>query len=531
MSNQNINGYEIERFSIGDDDYFDIDWLDGSVYKTAKVKGSVIKAIASGGNIYNIDGTLTGDRILNGDLFALAFDQLRKLTINVNPAPLGSTGVEFNVFPTGALMRFRDAATNEIRLEIMQDGSVRLNEEYKFPLLDGNAGDVLQTDGSGNVTFQPVVASNIFNSNGALTTNRIVSGSFFDLFFLDHNSFIFQTSANGTDTQNGVWFDIEETNVLNGGNLFRIRKKGGVGVGVDRFRVLKNGQIEFNEEYKFPLLDGTAGSILQTDGSGNLSFGNLDQYINFSSTQWSKSIPNTILATGQTANGISFFTDSDLFLNGTTNYDQYSISFGRLATLTGTNGTANININGINYLATFNTSLTQTAIDFVATHSSTLLALGIQVFANAGILRFGGTNTILNTITITTITGNLNGTLNTPVADHIVIPYLNRPYFGQRLQHEIRVNFNILVGSNNFYQLSLRRWSDDSIIGSPITIERNTDYTGQQHVFISYTAGANDPFVTGGFYFAFFNNSGQNVTFTDGSGILIQTKFQKPTKF
>jgi hypothetical protein len=182
-------------------------------------------------------------------------------------------------------------------------------------------------------------------------------------------------------------------------------------------------------------------------------------------------------------------------------------------------------------LATFNTSLTQTAIDFVATHSSTLLALGIQVFANAGILRFGGTNTILNTITITTITGNLNGTLNTPVADHIVIPYLNRPYFGQRLQHEIRVNFNILVGSNNFYQLSLRRWSDDSIIGSPITIERNTDYTGQQHVFISYTAGANDPFVTGGFYFAFFNNSGQNVTFTDGSGILIQTKFQKPTKF
>lgn len=273
MSNQNINGYEIERFSIGDDDYFDIDWLDGSVYKTAKVKGDVIKSLASGVNIYNTDGTLTGDRTLNGDSFTLAFQNLRKLMFDVNPAPLGSTGVEFNVFPSGALMKFRDASTNEIRFEIMQNGTIRFNDEYSFPLLDGNSGDVLTSDGSGNVTFQPIpIAANIYNSDGALTGNRIVNGSFFDLFFADHNSFIFQTSANGTDTTNGVWFDIEETNVLNGGNLFRIRKKGGVGIGRDRFRVLKNGQIEFNENFRFPLVDGSNGQILQTDGSGNLSW-------------------------------------------------------------------------------------------------------------------------------------------------------------------------------------------------------------------------------------------------------------------
>lgn len=273
MSVQNINGYQIERFSIGDDDFFDIDWLDGAVYQTAKVKGSVIKALAAGVNIYNSDGTLISDRVLDGDGFALAFDNLRKLEFNVNPAPFGTTGVEFNVFPTGALMRFRDATTTEIRLEIMQNGSIRFNEEYIFPLLDGNVGDVLTSDGSGNLSFQPVpVAVNIYNSDGVLTGNRIAQGSFFDLFFLDHNSFIFQTSANGTDMQNGAWFDIEETNILTGGNLFRIRKKGGIGVGVDRFRVLKNGQIEFNEEYKFPLLDGSNGQYLQTDGSGNLSW-------------------------------------------------------------------------------------------------------------------------------------------------------------------------------------------------------------------------------------------------------------------
>lgn len=277
MSNQNINGYEIERFSIGDDDYFDIDWLDGAVYKTAKVKGNVIKALASGVNIYNTDGTLTGDRTLNGDSFALAFQNLRNLLFDVDPAPSGTTGVEFNVFPSGALMKFRDSSTNEIRLEIMQDGTIRFNDEYSFPLLDGNAGDVLTSDGSGNVTFQPIpVAANIYNSDGALTGNRIANGSFFDLFFLDHNSFIFQTSANGTDTQNGVWFDIDETNILGGGNLFRIRKKGGVGIGRDRFRVLKNGQIEFNENFRFPLVDGLNGQVLQTDGSGNLTWNTIN---------------------------------------------------------------------------------------------------------------------------------------------------------------------------------------------------------------------------------------------------------------
>lgn len=48
-------------------------------------------------------------------------------------------------------------------------------------------------------------------------------------------------------------------------------------------------------------------------------------------------------------------------------------------TLTGTSGTANIAINGTNYLATFNSTLTQTATDFAATHLAALAAVGITV--------------------------------------------------------------------------------------------------------------------------------------------------------
>jgi hypothetical protein len=164
MSTQNINGYEIERFSIGDDDYFDMDWLDGAVYKTAKVKGSIIKALASGLNIYNSNGTLTGDRIVDGDLNSLTFDNLRRLFININTAPLGATGLEMNIEPSGSLIRVRDAGTTDIRFEITQTGNLRLNDAFEFPLVDGNAGQILQTDGSGNLTWIDLPTGNMNSS-------------------------------------------------------------------------------------------------------------------------------------------------------------------------------------------------------------------------------------------------------------------------------------------------------------------------------------------------------------------------------
>jgi len=44
MANQKIHEYPLERFVYGDDDYYDIDYWDGSVYQTAKILGSTIKA-------------------------------------------------------------------------------------------------------------------------------------------------------------------------------------------------------------------------------------------------------------------------------------------------------------------------------------------------------------------------------------------------------------------------------------------------------------------------------------------------------
>jgi len=83
----------------------------------------------------------------------------------------------------------------------------------------------------------------------------------------------------------------------------------------------------------------------------------------------------------------------------------------RALTLTGTSGTANINVDGDNYLATFATSLTVTATNFVATNGATLLAAGITVTAVAGVLTFKATDAIVAGITITNATTDLAGTL------------------------------------------------------------------------------------------------------------------------
>jgi len=60
---------------------------------------------------------------------------------------------------------------------------------------------------------------------------------------------------------------------------------------------------------------------------------------------------------------------------------------GDVLTLTaGTAGTANINVNGVAYLATFDTSLTKTADNWIALHRSALLLRGIRCSAAAGVI-------------------------------------------------------------------------------------------------------------------------------------------------
>jgi hypothetical protein len=264
------------------------------------------------------------------------------------------------------------------------------------------------------------------------------------------------------------------------------------------------------------------------------------QYVH-SSTQWDRTLVSPeSLPNGQTANGMTFFTPSDKVAAGTTSYDEYNIAFGTEITLSGTSGTANISVDGVNYLATFNTDLNTTASDWVALHGATLSALNVRVFAlsSPARIRFCTNETLANSVSIANVSGDLNGvkdnpfTPGTPVSrDHILIPYTGQPYDGLRIHHTMRVNFGIATGSAQTLALSLRRFEDDSIIGSEIQIYRTQDVSGQQYDFETYTNSITDPFVTGGFYFALRNDSGANVDIEGNVGILIQNHYQKPVDF
>lgn len=99
-----------------------------------------------------------------------------------------------------------------------------------------------------------------------------------------------------------------------------------------------------------------------------------------------------------------------------------SLAFSALATnvtLIGASGTANVTVDGVDYLSTFNTSLTTTANDFVTAHAATILsASGWAVIANAGVLEFTITSDVAIAPSIANVSGDLDGTIiTTPTVD------------------------------------------------------------------------------------------------------------------
>jgi len=129
---------------------------------------------------------------------------------------------------------------------------------------------------------------------------------------------------------------------------------------------------------------------------------------------------NTVTMT----NGSKYFTASDIddSTGGGTalavgDYLRIPTGTSRKVTLTGTSGTANIAVNGTNYLATFDTDLDTTASNFVSTHGTTLSALGITVANPSGaVLTFTSSVGVISTFSIANATGDSAGTLNS-VAD------------------------------------------------------------------------------------------------------------------
>jgi len=184
-----IHLYPLERFIFGDDDYYDIDYFDGLIYQTAKIKGSTIKAgIISGlpsvDTIYNADGVITGTRTIDADGNFLTFDNVTNLRFNTQGAPFGVSGFEINANPTGNLFTVKNASTGVVVLKVSQN-AVQINNEYILPTTDGTNGQVMTTNGAGVLSWAtPTTSGDMLksqydpNNSGVVLSARKITVEF-----------------------------------------------------------------------------------------------------------------------------------------------------------------------------------------------------------------------------------------------------------------------------------------------------------------------------------------------------------------
>jgi hypothetical protein len=104
----------------------------------------------------------------------------------------------------------------------------------------------------------------------------------------------------------------------------------------------------------------------------------------------------------------------------------YAFNSTRAVVLAGAGGTRNININGVNYLATFDTDLATTGANFITDHAADILAdTGLVVTFDTATLTFAGPTYYINTIASGT-GATLTATVGTVTADFTSVGCQNK---------------------------------------------------------------------------------------------------------
>eukprot|EP01046_Picozoa_sp_COSAG06_P009867 COSAG06_NODE_526_length_14658_cov_21.228038_4_plen_346_part_00 len=152
-----IHNYQNEAQIFGDDDFYDIDFYNGTGYETKKILGSTIKAgiIASVPapnvkTIYSENDNVAGDRTIKGVAGTHFFKMVDFSTFEFSAQNVESECFKIKV-PTGdSFTSFVIAnSANQNPMFSVENGYVKINDKYRLPLQDGSTGQILSTDGAG----------------------------------------------------------------------------------------------------------------------------------------------------------------------------------------------------------------------------------------------------------------------------------------------------------------------------------------------------------------------------------------------
>lgn len=221
-------------------------------------------ALALGGN----DQTLTADRTIDGggshDLIVHDVSEFKVTTsadataFAVTPGAPSTVQVNGNFSVdsaqvTGGSIRLEEAnLLGSNYIELKAPISITSNVTLTFPDGAGSSGQVLQTNGSGTLTWTDKLGQTNPVVKGALTIERVTVGNVPRLYI------------KGEDNLGGVFLKAPEA-------------------------------IATDVTFQLPESDGTSGQVLQTDGSGNLSFTDATAFQTFHDVgrrQWSSSQDN-----------------------------------------------------------------------------------------------------------------------------------------------------------------------------------------------------------------------------------------------
>ena len=150
--------------------------------------------------------------------------------------------------------------------------SLSANTTFRLPASDGTSGQVIKTDGSGNLAFVDQTAdtnTSLADTDQTLTGGRTINVNQNDLFIKDGSNIKLQ-------------FDSSEDEFLftapvrfdggNAGGFIKLRETvmGGTDGVILRAPL---GAMQGDVTFRLPNSDGSSGQFIKTDGSGNLSFG------------------------------------------------------------------------------------------------------------------------------------------------------------------------------------------------------------------------------------------------------------------
>tara|TARA_R100000406_G_scaffold92806_1_gene82220 strand:+ start:5772 stop:7622 length:1851 start_codon:yes stop_codon:yes gene_type:complete len=225
-------------------------------------------------NIGNTDMTLSGTRSVNMNGNDLNFKDglVSKLQYDDSADEwIFGAPVRFDE-STGGEIKLREASQGGTSGVILKAPSGNLSEdvEFRLPSEDGNSGQVIKTDGSGNLSFVDQTTdtdTTLDDTDVTLSGNRVID-----------------TNGNNFEIKDGAvakFSYTDATDALDLNALTIVKAKTAAGK-IRMLEIPTNGSnyteikaadsITTNTTFTLPSADGTDGQVLTTDGSGGLRF-------------------------------------------------------------------------------------------------------------------------------------------------------------------------------------------------------------------------------------------------------------------